>query len=321
VSDSRRVFRFAPSPNGHLHLGHALSALLNFELAQACGGRFLLRIEDIDRARAKPQHEAAIYEDLAWLGLVWEEPVRRQSEHFGDYADALERLDALGLVYPCACTRAEIAQAAGPNAPRDPDGAPLYPGTCRAKQRRPAREVLRAGGAALRLDIARALALLGAPPSLRAERSNPGAARDSWIASPAARNDGGLAWREFGVGEVAAHPEHWGDVVLARKDTPASYHLAVTVDDALQGVTDVVRGADLFAATSIHRLLQRLLDLPAPDYRHHALLRDAAGEKLAKSRASKPLRTLREEGLNAAAVRQEVDSALRASAPNAQSSG
>jgi len=268
-----RVFRFAPSPNGHLHLGHAYSALLNFDLARACGGRFLLRIEDIDRGRARPEFEAAIYEDLAWLGLSWETPVRRQSEHFGDYAAALETLDALGLLYACDCKRSDIARIAAARAdwPRDPDGAPHYPGTCRAKPRRPARDILRAGGMALRLDMGKAAAC-------------------------AAR---GLSWRESGDGgeglTVAADPAQWGDVVLARKDTPASYHIAVVVDDALQGVTDVVRGRDLFHATSLHRLLQRLLSLPPPRYRHHDLVLDEGGEKLSKSRSSNALRALRAE--------------------------
>ncbi len=268
MTPARRVFRFAPSPNGFLHLGHAFSALLNHELARECGGRFLLRIEDIDLSRARPEFEAAIYEDLAWLGLDWERPARKQSEHFADYFRALERLEALGLLYPCICTRADIARAAPKDGPRDPDGAPLYPGICRNKPRPPIREVLRTGGVALRLDMGKALKL--APP---------------------------LAWREFGVGDVAARPEQWGDVVLARKDTPTSYHLAVVVDDALQGVTDVVRGKDLFHATSVHRLLQQLLGLPAPDYRHHELLLDARGEKLSKSRESKTLRELRAEGV------------------------
>ncbi len=279
AASQRRVFRFAPSPNGFLHLGHAYSALLNFELARESGGRFLLRIEDIDLARAKPEYEAAIYEDLSWLGLDWERPVRRQSEHFADYAAALEQLDARGLLYPCACTRGEIARAAGENPPRDPDGAPLYPGTCRGKPRGHLREILAVGGVALRLDMAKALELLGAEAQA-------------------------LSWREHAEGEIAADPKRWGDVVLARKDTPTSYHLAVVVDDALQGVTDVVRGADLKPATGLHRLLQCLLGLPAPSYRHHALLLCAEGEKLSKSRRSKTLRDLRAEGLSAAAVRE-----------------
>lgn len=273
------IFRFAPSPNGLLHLGHAYSALLNDRLARDCGGRLLLRIEDIDTVRARPSFEAAIFEDLAWLGLQWETPVRRQSAHFDDYARALDRLDALGLLYGCDCRRSDIARAAAtrPDWPRDPDGAPHYPGFCREKIRRPAGAVLAAGGVALRLDMQKALALAG---------------RD-------------LSWRE---GEVCvdADPARWGDVVLARKDTPASYHIAVVVDDALQGVTDVVRGRDLFHATSLHRLLQTLLDLPAPAYFHHALLRDAAGDKLAKSRGAESLRDLRRSGIDAAAVRARL---------------
>jgi glutamyl-Q tRNA(Asp) synthetase len=280
---TQRVFRFAPSPNGYLHLGHAYSALLNFDLSRACGGRFLLRIEDIDRGRARPEFEAAIYEDLAWLGLEWECPVRRQSAHFGDYANALERLDAMGLLYACDCKRSDIAHfaAAHEDWPRDPDGAPLYPGSCRAKPRRPAREVLAEGVQrrfALRLDTRKAVAAAGE----------------------------GLSWREHGVGEVSASPTLWGDVVLARKDTPASYHIAVVVDDALQGVTDVVRGRDLFNATSLHRLLQRLLDLPQPRYRHHDLVLDSGGEKLAKSRGSETLRALREAGVSATEVRKRA---------------
>ncbi len=281
----RRVFRFAPSPNGYLHLGHAYSALLNFELARACGGRFLLRIEDIDRGRARPEFEAAIYEDLAWLGLDWEKPVRHQSAHFEDYATALERLDDMGLLYGCDCKRSDISKfaASHPRWPRDPDGAPLYPGTCRTKPRRRAREILAQGGVALRLDMAKAAALAGEE----------------------------LSWREHGAaGEgfslVPAHPTQWGDVVLARKDTPASYHIAVVADDALQGVTDVVRGRDLFHATSLHRLLQRLLNLPEPRYRRHELVLDAGGEKLAKSRGSATLRGLREAGVSAAEVRRMV---------------
>jgi glutamyl-Q tRNA(Asp) synthetase len=285
LASRQRVFRFAPSPNGFLHLGHAYSALLNFDLARESGGRFLLRIEDIDLLRARPEYEEAIYEDLAWLGLDWEQPVRRQSEHFADYAATLERLDAMGLLYPCACTRGEIAKAAGEDPPRDPDGAPLYPGTCRGKSHKPAREILQKGGVALRLDMPRALAILGS--EARA-----------------------LSWREHAEAEIAAQPERWGDVVLARKDTPTSYHLAVVVDDALQGVTDVVRGADLKAATGLHRLLQSLLGLPAPSYRHHALLLGAEGEKLAKSRSSKTLRDLRAEGFSAAAIREAIGPSL-----------
>lgn len=283
------VFRFAPSPNGYLHLGHACSALLNADLARRADGRLLLRIEDIDATRCRPEYEAAIYEDLAWLGMAWEMPVRRQSEHFASYRAALDRLAAQGLIYPSFESRAEIARMVAERDantlwPRDPDGAPLYPGTAKQLPMRE-REALMASGApyALRLDIAAALARVGS-----------------------------LDWTEDGkgpggeTGRVAARPEAWGDVILARKDTPASYHLAVVLDDALQGVTDVVRGQDLFWATSVHRLLQRLLDLPAPRYRHHTLLRDAVGAKLSKSTKATGLRALRAEGVTPAEVRRRI---------------
>jgi glutamyl-Q tRNA(Asp) synthetase len=283
------VFRFAPSPNGYLHLGHAYSALLNADLARQAGGRLLLRIEDIDATRCRPEFEAAIYEDLRWLGMAWETPVRRQSEHFASYRAALDRLSAKGLIYPSFESRAEIARMIAERDahtlwPRDPDGAPLYPGTAKRLSARE-RETLMASGApyALRLDMAAALA-----------------------------STGDLDWTEGGegpggeTGRVAARPEAWGDVILARKDTPASYHLAVVLDDALQGITDVVRGQDLFWATSVHRLLQRLLDLPAPRYRHHALLRDAAGAKLSKSTEATGLRELRAEGVTPAEVRRRI---------------
>ncbi|MGB3490107.1 MAG: tRNA glutamyl-Q(34) synthetase GluQRS [Xanthobacteraceae bacterium] len=283
------VFRFAPSPNGYLHLGHAYSALLNADLARQAGGRLLLRIEDIDATRCRPEFEVAIYEDLAWLGMAWETPVRRQSEHFASYRAALDRLSAKGLIYPSFESRAEIARMVAERDantvwPRDPDGAPLYPGTAKRLSARE-RETLMASGApyALRLDMAAALA-----------------------------SAGDLDWTEDGegpggeTGRVAARPEAWGDVILARKDTPASYHLAVVLDDALQGITDVVRGQDLFWATSVHRLLQRLLDLPAPRYRHHALLRDAAGAKLSKSTEATGLRELRADGVTPAEVRRRI---------------
>jgi len=279
------VFRFAPSPNGYLHLGHALSALINVEMVRAAGGRLLLRIEDIDTTRSRPEYEAAIVEDLSWLGVAWEEPVRRQSEHFDDYRAALERLDALGLVYASFESRAEIAamvaerEAQGPW-PRDPDGAPLYPG----KARPDARRLLDDGRPyALRLDMAAAFARAGA-----------------------------LTWRETGAGPngetgvVAAAPEAWGDVVLGRKETPTSYHLSVVVDDALQGVTDVVRGADLFWSTSVHRLIQALLGLPAPIYHHHRLLLDSDGQKLSKSTQSTALRELRAAGATPRDIRRMV---------------
>ncbi len=283
------VFRFAPSPNGYLHLGHAYSALLNFDLARRAGGRLLLRIEDIDPARCRPEYEQAIYDDLAWLGIAWEAPVRRQSEHLADYRRALETLSALGLVYPSFESRAEIAklvaarEADGPW-PRDPDGAPLYP--CVAKQ--------------LSGDERARLMESGAPYALRLDMN------------AAIARAGDLSWTEQGeapggeTGVIAAHPQVWGDVILARKETPTSYHLSVVVDDALQGITDVVRGRDLFLATGVHRLLQRLLGLPEPAYRQHRLIRDAAGHKLAKSTASTGLRELRAAGMTPSDVRRAV---------------
>ncbi len=284
-SASQPVFRFAPSPNGYLHIGHAWSALYNQRLARESGGRFLLRIEDIDAGRCRREYDDAIREDLAWLGVTWEEPVRRQSEHFDDYARALRTLRDRGVAYPCFCSRAEVARAAAavPDAPRDPDGAPLYPGTCRGLDRSEIERRLASGREpALRLDLAAALALIGR----------------------------GLSWREFGEDAagrvVAAEPGLWGDAVIGRRDTPASYHIAVVVDDALQGVTDVARGRDLFHATGLHRLLQELLGLPAPRYRHHALLLDEAGAKLSKSARSKSLRALRAEGAGAAEVRARL---------------
>ncbi|MBX6424382.1 MAG: tRNA glutamyl-Q(34) synthetase GluQRS [Variibacter sp.] len=284
------VFRFAPSPNGFLHLGHALSALMNFEMARRMRGRFLLRIEDIDRTRCRPEFEAAIYEDLAWLGIEWEEPVRRQSDHMDAYRAALERLEAQGLLYPSFESRAEIARlvaererTAGPW-PRDPDGAPLYPGRAFAMDEAERRRRIAAGESyALRLRMGAAIA-----------RAGP------------------LSWRETGAGpagetgEIAAAPAAWGDVVLARKETPTSYHLAVVVDDAAQGVTHVVRGQDLFAATSIHRLLQALLGFAAPQYRHHRLVLGADGRKLSKSTKATALRELRAQGVTPAEIRRLI---------------
>ena len=283
------VFRFAPSPNGYLHLGHAYSALLNFELARESGGRLLLRIEDIDATRCRPEFEAAIYEDLAWLGLSWETPVRRQSEHFARYREAVEKLAGLGLIYPAFESRAEIARLVaeretGAPWPRDPDGAPLYPGM--AKSLKPEeRDRLIAQGVpyALRLDVAAACRL----------------AQD-------------LTWTELGGGPgdergtVMAQPEAWGDVILARKETPTSYHLSVVVDDASQGVTEVVRGCDLFWSTSVHLLLQRLLGMPQPVYRHHRLVTDASGQKLSKSTDATALRELRRQGATPSDIRRLV---------------
>lgn len=267
--------RFAPSPTGYLHLGHAHAALFAARAAGA-GGRFLLRVEDIDLSRCRPEFETAIIEDLSWLGLRWEQPVRRQSEHFDDYRVSLDRLTARGLIYPCFCTRKQIADeiAHSQQAPHGPDG-PIYPGTCRslgAAERN--RRIASGAPYALRLDVARAT-----------------------------RDAGALTWHDRIRGVQAATPEVFGDVVLARKDTPASYHLAVTVDDALQGVSLVTRGEDLFAATHLHRLLQALLDLPTPDYHHHGLLTNATGERLAKRDRALTLRALREAGKSATEVR------------------
>lgn len=270
------VTRFAPSPTGYLHEGHAFSAL--FAAAAASGGRFLLRIEDIDTTRCRPEYESAIHEDLAWLGLEWETPVRRQSEHFADYGAALEKLAARGLVYPCFCTRkaiaAEIAGSAA--APHGPDG-PLYPGTCRRLDAHERAARIAAGAPyALRLDMARAAAAAGP-----------------------------LTLIESGE-TLAATPAIFGDVVLGRKEIPASYHLAVTLDDALQGVTLVTRGADLKPAAHLHRLLQALLDLPVPQWRHHPLLTDAAGKRLAKRDNAPPLKDLRASGISPGDLRARL---------------
>jgi glutamyl-Q tRNA(Asp) synthetase len=281
------VFRFAPSPNGYLHLGHALSALLNFDMARKSGGRFVLRIEDIDGTRCRPEFEAAIVEDLAWLGLEWEQPVRRQSAHFDEYRAALDRLDGMRLTFPAFESRAEIAHMIADRDvrerwPRDPDGVPIYPGAARQMRQddRLAR-MARGDAFAIRLDIERAM---------------------EW--------SGPLTWAETGLGpqrergEIAADPAAWGDVIVGRKETPTSYHLSVVLDDALQGVTHVVRGQDLFWATSVHRLLQALLDLPAPTYHHHRLMLDNEGRKLSKSTQATGLRELRAAGATPADIRR-----------------
>jgi glutamyl-Q tRNA(Asp) synthetase len=282
------VFRFAPSPNGYLHLGHALSALLDFEMARAAGGRFLLRIEDIDATRCRPEYEAAIYEDLAWLGLAWEQPVRRQYEHLGDYRAAIARLSDMGLIYPSFESRSEIATRIAEREaqdvwPCDPDGAPIYPGTSKhitaaERARRIASEPY-----VLRLDM-----------------------------EAAAAGSASLQWNETGTGPagesgmIATVPQAWGDVVLARRETPTSYHLSVVVDDAAQGVTQVVRGQDLFWATSVHRLLQSLLGLPTPVYHHHRLLLDSDGRKLSKSTRATGLCELRAQGITPGDIRRMI---------------
>jgi glutamyl-Q tRNA(Asp) synthetase len=282
---SSPVFRFAPSPNGPLHLGHALSALTGSELARHLSGRFLLRIEDIDVARCREEHVAAIFEDLRWLGVSWEEPVLRQSQHFASYAEAARQLEAQGVLYPCFASRSEIEAAATPGAV-DPDGAPLYPGLHKGltasdiEGRMANRERF-----ALRLDMERALARararLGGAPLTFTELDATGRPQT-----------------------IEAHPELWGDAVILRKDVPASYHLAVVVDDARQGVTHVTRGRDLYEATGLHRLLQVLLGLPQPLYHHHRLLADAEGRKLAKSAGDTGLAELRAKGTTAAEVRR-----------------
>jgi glutamyl-Q tRNA(Asp) synthetase len=281
------VLRFAPSPNGELHLGHALSALFTWEEARRLGGRALLRIEDIDTARTRRAHVDGIFADLAWLGLAWEEPVLLQSQRFEAYRAAAARLEAMGLLYPCFATRSEIEVAADPAA-RDPDGAPIYPGRWRGRDRADV-DAARARGEpfALRIDMARALE--------EARRL-----RDDVPLTFAVAGEGGARRT------VAARPERWGDAVIVRKDTPTSYHLAVVVDDAWQGITHVTRGADLLAASDLHRLLQVLLGLSEPIYAHHRLITDADGRKLSKSAGDTSLRSLREAGATPADIRRMV---------------
>jgi glutamyl-Q tRNA(Asp) synthetase len=280
------VLRFAPSPNGRLHLGHALSALLNDRIARRLGGICRLRIEDIDPVRSKPEFTDAIVADLAWLGLTYPEPIRHQSRHLAEFAAARERLAASGLAYPCFCSRGAIraqVAAAGATA-RDPDGSPLYPGICRHRDPEEVRARLDAGEAhTWRLDMARALA--------------------------AAAAGGPFAYRAFDDGgerSVPCDPAAWGDAVIARRDVPTSYHLSVVHDDAVEGITHVVRGADLEAATGLHILLQRLLGVPSPRYRHHGLIQDEEGRKLAKSRSSTSLADLRAEGVDPGAIRASL---------------
>jgi glutamyl-Q tRNA(Asp) synthetase len=285
------VFRFAPSPNGELHLGHAYSALLNARLAEATGGRLLLRIEDLDVTRCTPEFEAGIFRDLAWLGIEWEQPVRRQSEHFGEYDTLLQRLIEAELVYPAFMSRGEIrayiaeAEAKSGPWPRDPDGAPLYPAADKALSEAERRRRISQGVPfAWRLDTRAALDRIGET----------------------------LFWNEF-IDEtlavtrtIEARPEDWGDVVIARREIPTSYHLSVVADDALQDITHVVRGRDLYAATSIQRLLQHVLDLPAPAYFHHKLILGPDGRKLSKSLGDSGIAALRQAGASPAEVRRMV---------------
>lgn len=282
---SAAIFRFAPSPNGDLHLGHALSALENERMAQAIGGTLLLRIEDIDTLRCRPALIDAMIHDLDWLGIRFAPHPRRQSQHFPEYAAALAQLEAMGVLYRCFASRSQIAQAA--TGDTDPDGAPLYPGLWRDAAPDAVADRLAANAPfAWRLDMAKAMALAGP-----------------------------LTWRELdeagGAHDIPARPQDWGDVVLARKDTPASYHLAVVCDDASQGVTHVVRGRDLYHATAVHRLLQTLLDLPAPLYRHHRLILGPDGRKLSKSIGSTSLRALRADGATPDDIRRKVGFSAR----------
>lgn len=283
------VFRFAPSPNGELHLGHALSALIGFEMAQRCGGRFLLRIEDIDPARCREDLVQQIYDDLEWLGIAWETPVLRQSQHVADYRTAADRLDEAGLLYPCFASRREIADAAKDGqAGTDPDGGPLYPGLHKnLSSAEVAHRKARGEPFALRLHMDRAVA------ALRKMHGNA-------ALTCKAMDEAGL------IEGQPVEPERWGDCVIVRKDAPASYFLAATFDDARQGVTHVTRGRDLQAATSVQRLLQALLGWPEPIYHHHRLMIDEAGRKLSKSARDTALRALRDNGVTPEEVRRLV---------------
>lgn len=294
------IFRFAPSPNGRLHLGHAYSALLNRKLARLAGGRLLLRIEDIDVTRCTPEFEAGILEDLDWLGIEWEPAVRRQSDRFAEYEKGLARLIAEGLVYPAFMSRGETrayiveAENAGRRWPRDPDGTPLYPGTERDLAERKRRHLTASGTPYVwRLDMKEALS----------------------------RFPQRLTWREDGKGPdgqrgiVEADPGKWGDVVLARREIPTSYHLSVVIDDALQGATDIVRGRDLFHATSVHRLLQHILQLPEPRYLHHDLVLGSDGRKLSKSKGDTALCEMRQAGRTPDDIRNLLGFTSARSAP------
>ena len=283
MNDSPAVFRFAPSPNGALHLGHAYSALVNFEMAREAGGQFLLRMEDIDTERCSPALERGILEDLEWLGVEWDGPVRRQSEHFEEYRAALDTLEAEGLVYRSWLSRSEIRRMVEAKEevlggwPRDPDGAPLYPGGRHEAGDAEASYLLR-------LDMEQAAERIGLP--------------QDWA-------EGG-AGPQGETGKVSIDPAAWGDIVLARRDTPTSYNLSVVLDDALQGVTHVVRGRDLFHATSVHVVLQELLGLPRPFYVHHDLVLAEDGRKLSKSNRDTSLKALREAGLTPGDIRRMI---------------
>ncbi|MAZ03555.1 MAG: tRNA glutamyl-Q(34) synthetase GluQRS [Sneathiella sp.] len=276
------ITRFAPSPTGFLHLGHVYSASLAWRSARESGGRFILRMEDIDKTRCRPEFEAAIYEDLTWLGLEWDPPVRRQSEHLDDYSALLEKLSDRNLIYPCFCTRKEIAAeiARSNSAPHGPEG-PVYPGICR--------------------DMPEA------ERQRRFEQDEPYALRLNMVNAIAAVKLETMRFHEIGKGYIQCNPEPFGDIVLARKETPTSYHLAVTFDDAIQGVNHIIRGQDLFPSTHIHRLLQGLLDLPTPTYFHHGLISDGKGRRLSKRDKDATIKSLREYGYQPEEVRKMVD--------------
>lgn len=270
---SHRIFRFAPSPNGLLHLGHAYSALYTDHWAKALGGVFVLRIEDIDIARCRPEFVEAVFQDLQWLGLEWPEPVRRQSEHFSDYLAAADALRSKGLLYPCFCSRAEIRAASDGRV--DPDGAPIYPGTCRH---------LSGGERLAKLEA-------GEPVQWRLDMEQVIEEKREFVIFEAVPDP------SCDVVERRAEPGRWGDVVIVRKDTPTSYHLSVVVDDAIEGITNVTRGMDLYASTDIHVVLQELMGLPSPVYTHHPLIVGADAEKLSKSKGSESLAGLRALGI------------------------
>jgi len=298
--------RFAPSPTGRLHLGHAWSAIQAHDFARAAGGSFTLRIEDIDGTRSRPEHVDAILRDLEWLGLEWDGEVSFQSQRLALYEDALDRLRAMGLLYPCFCTRADIAASA--SAPHGPEG-PLYPGTCRGLE---APDLGKPH--CWRLDMGRALKLPlplgeGRGPSRSDGKGEGSSTLTLPPAAPApslSQGERDLWWHDAFAGRILADPASAGDVVLARKDAPASYHLAVTIDDAAQGITHVVRGVDLFAATHVHRLLQALLGLPTPEYRHHPLLLGPDGTRLAKRHGAPSLEAMRLSGEDGRALAERL---------------
>lgn len=290
------MFRFAPSPNGALHLGHALSAMLNYDLARKLGGRFLVRIEDIDQVRCTDDYIAAALDDLAWLGVVWEQPVMRQSHRFGAYGVAADALTARGLTYPCGATRRELMAAIANGLPRDPDGAARYASICGVARG--------GGGCSATPDDGRY--------ALRLDQTAAREAADLLDTGPLIYRRWDTNGFDSALQDVIAEPAAWGDAVLIRKDTPASYHLACVVDDAAQGVTHVVRGQDLEKSTDFHVLLQRLLRLPTPVYHHHRLVTDPNGRKLAKRDKDTALQHYRASGYSPDDIREILGLGMRA---------